>query len=166
MSKSSFACFIKRVGELQAILVHLLGRELGDHLAQHALQRLLRSAAVGRRRTRAGMPQVLGLQADFFEHGHRPVAAVGRALADSLDDHRLHEGRFDRHPRVHAAVGVLKDDLQLPPQPRSVAAAQRRQVDAVVAHLPASGSISRRMARPAVVLPQPDSPTRPSVCPR
>ena len=31
--------------------------------------------------------------------------------------------------------------------------------------LPASGSMRRRMARPAVVFPQPDSPTRPSVSP-
>src|SRR4029077_2944487 len=31
---------------------------------------------------------------------------------------------------------------------------------------PEVGSISRRMQRPVVVLPQPDSPTRPSVSPR
>src|ERR1051326_7011170 len=32
--------------------------------------------------------------------------------------------------------------------------------------LPASGSMSRRIERPAVVFPQPDSPTRPRVSPR
>ena len=31
---------------------------------------------------------------------------------------------------------------------------------------PLVGSIRRRMTRPVVVLPQPDSPTRPSVSPR
>ena len=40
------------------------------------------------------------------------------------------------------------------------------QVITAIKDLPEVGSVKRRTARPKVVLPQPDSPTRPRVSPR
>ena len=65
------------------------------------------------------------------------------------------------------AVRILEDHLHLaaqrpqraPVEPRDVAARRRRRV-------PAVSSYSRTRQRPSVDLPQPDSPTRPSVSPR
>ena len=68
-------------------------------------------------------------------------------------------------PRVQRGVGILEDDLHVAAE-RSQRGALRR-----VTFLPSNqispelGSISRRMQRPVVDLPHPDSPTSPSVSP-
>ena len=49
---------------------------------------------------------------------------------------------------------------------RSAAVGTSKIVRPSTVTLPTVGSMSRRMTLPSVVLPQPDSPTRPSVSPR
>ena len=46
----------------------------------------------------------------------RAIAAIGRIVADSLNDHRLGDRCFDRHPRIERTVRVLKHDLHLAAQ--------------------------------------------------
>ena len=66
--------------------------------------------------------------------------------------------------RGQRAVGVLEDDLHVAAQRPQRAAAQRFDVAAQEDDRPLQ-AISRSMARPSVVLPEPDSPTTPRVSP-
>ncbi len=79
-----------------------------------------------------------------------------QALADDLGD---------RHARAERAVGILEHDLHLAPQRPHGAEleALQRLADE---HDRAFAEIRRNSARPSVVLPDPDSPTTPSVSPR
>ena len=84
-----------------------------------------------------------------------------------MDDQRLLDDRADAHARIERRVRILEDDLHVAagaaaaPRARTPARRDRR-----TAISPEVGSISRRMQRPVVVLPLPDSPTRPNVSPR
>ena len=75
------------------------------------------------------------------------------------------------HDRRHAmrglsdAYGILKDDLHVPPR-RRAGPCENDSTSSPLNHTsPDVGSISRRMQRPVVVLPLPDSPTSPKVSP-
>jgi hypothetical protein len=77
----------------------------------------------------------------------------------------LGQGLAHGEARVERAVGVLEDDLHLAPQGAHLAGA-RPVMSGPRSISPEVGSSRRMMERPSVVLPQPDSPTRPSVSPR
>ena len=86
-------------------------------------------------------------------------------LRQIVDGQRLADDRADRHARIERGVRILEDDLHV-----AAERAQRARPSAVTSAplnqtSPELGSISRRMQRPVVDLPQPDSPTSPSVSP-
>ena len=93
-----------------------------------------------------------------------PAAALRRHLGVDLE--RLADEVTDGHPRVQRGVRVLHDHLDLPAQ-----SPQRRRRRAwrcpgpVDAPLPAVGFSRLISTRASVDLPQPDSPTTPSVSP-
>ena len=64
---------------------------------------------------------------------------------------------------VERREGVLEDHLHLPPQRLHLPARRFGDVVAAEADAPSVASIRRISARDSVVLPQPDSPTSPSV---
>ena len=109
--------------------------------------------------------RVLGAQSDFLEQ--LPHARVGgAALGEPVDRESLAHDRADRHARVERRERILEDDLHPPAQLPQVARVERAHVDAVEASRePDVGSMSRRIARPVVDLPHPDSPTSASVSP-
>ena len=87
------------------------------------------------------------------------------ALAQLVDLERLTDDRADRHPRIQRRVRILEHELHLlteraDPDLSCVSTSVPRNCTE-----PDVGSISRRMQRPVVLLPQPDSPTMPSVRP-
>ena len=134
----------------------------------------------GIERQRPGDADALALAAGEFVRvaarrsaGSRPTrcsrlatsSSFCRALGDAVDFDRLADDVADGHARVQAADRVLEDDLHLPAEAAQLFAVVGEEVLALVAHLPAVAGIRRRIVRPTVVLPQPDSPTRPSVLP-
>ena len=106
-----------------------------------------------------------GAQADFVEQ--LPHARVGRgALGDLVDRQSFAHDRADGHARIERRERILEDDLDLAAQLPHRARVERDEVHAVELHAcRRSGSMRRRIIRPVVDLPQPDSPTRPSVSP-
>src|SRR6516164_8836805 len=87
-----------------------------------------------------------------------------RRRAGVKQAHRPGNRLIDRQPRVQRRIGILKDDL------RSLAeVAQRASLEALYITAgkrdAASASIKRSSNRPRVDLPQPLSPTSPSVSP-
>ena len=84
-----------------------------------------------------------------------------------LDAERRADDRADRVPRVQRRVGVLEDHLHVAAQIGRICRAARwlmsRPSNPIV---PAWARAACVIERPAVDLPQPDSPTRPSVSPR
>ena len=82
-----------------------------------------------------------------------------------MDHQRLVDDRLDAHPRIERRVGILEDHLHVPPRLAQRPPVEREHVLALNATWPDVGSIRRRMQRPVVVLPLPDSPTRPNVSP-
>ncbi len=100
---------------------------------------------------------------DAQQLGHALALAPG---VQAVQRERLGEHVADRHARVQRRVRVLEDDLHRAALRAQVAAASssprsrpsKRDAAAV-------GSISRNTRRPSVDLPQPDSPTTPSVSP-
>ena len=71
----------------------------------------------------------------------------------------------DAHARVERRVGILKDNLHLAPHVAQLALRHGQQIFAEKIDFAAVGSIKRRIVRPKVDLPQPDSPTKPNVSP-
>ena len=80
---------------------------------------------------------------------------------------RLGDDLADRHARIERGERILEDDLhrlalrgrmRLGLEPREILRRARRRG-------PGRSAVSRSTARPRVDLPQPDSPTRPSVSP-
>ena len=70
------------------------------------------------------------------------------------------------HPRVQRRVRILKHDLHVAPRFAHAAACEKRSTSSPLKRTdPEVGSISRSRQRPVVVLPLPDSPTRPNVSP-
>ncbi len=75
---------------------------------------------------------------------------------------RLADDLADRHARIERRIGVLEDRLDLAADRLHVSALAAGEVAAFETQLRLrSASSSRRISRPTVVLPQPDSPTRP-----
>ena len=110
-------------------------------------------------------PRVLGREADQREQLGDPRRAR-RAGMQAVGRQRLAERVADAQARVEARVRVLEDDLQAAPKGPHRARRQRREVDALEdGSAPAVGSISFSTERPIVLLPEPDSPTRPSTSP-
>src|SRR5229473_2460983 len=96
----------------------------------------------------------------------RQDATFGLGPADeTMDRERLGEGLPHGHAGIEGAVGVLKHDLHPPPQGAELAWRSASTSWPSSATRPASGSIRRRITRPTVDLPQPDSPTSPRVWP-
>jgi hypothetical protein len=77
---------------------------------------------------------------------------------------RLSDDVLDTQPWVEARIGILEHDLQPPAVGSQGALGQRSTPSKRIR--PAEGSTSRKVQRPAVVLPEPDSPTRPTMVPR
>ena len=112
-------------------------------------------------------PAVLGQEPDLPEQLLHAGVAAPPAPGEPVDGERLADDLAHGHARVQRAVGVLEDHLD-PAAHR----AERRRRERASASCPSKrtdplvGRSSWRMQRPVVVLPQPDSPTRPSVSPR
>ena len=104
--------------------------------------------------------------------GRRPRAAPAPAAASSrepvaVDPERVADDLADPLARVERGVRVLEDHLHLAPERAQLPPRERRDVGAVEeSRVPLVGSCSRTSSRPSVDLPQPDSPTMPSVSPR
>ena len=110
-------------------------------------------------------PPQLGIEPDVREQLGDPRGALG-LRADAMDDERLLDDRLDPHPRVERRVGVLEDHLHVRAAPRAARARSSARTSwPLNATWPDVGSIRRRMQRPVVVLPLPDSPTSPNVSP-
>ena len=88
-----------------------------------------------------------------------------RLAPDAVDDQRLFDDVADPHPRIERRVRILKDDLHVAARLAHARPGERQDVLALEPDFPDVGSISRRMQRPVVVLPLPDSPTSPNVSP-
>ena len=91
-----------------------------------------------------------------------------RSSRSMLVDHeRLADDRADRLARVQRRVRVLEDHLHLAPQRHHLACATASRCRGPRSTIePLVGSSSRSSSRAVVDLPQPDSPTMPSVSPR
>jgi hypothetical protein len=106
---------------------------------------------------------VLGAEADGPQQLGDALLAL-RAV-DVVDPQGLGDDLAHRHARVQRRVRILEDDLDLTPH-----RAHRRRFRFVMSWPsktiePDVGSSSLMIVRPSVVLPQPDSPTTPSVSP-
>ena len=108
---------------------------------------------------------VLGVEPDEL---HQLLDPVDLVAACSMPWMRIGSPMIDphRHARVERRVRILEDDLDL------AAAARAARRAFIVEHLVAAEPHRARRRveqpqhqRPVVVLPQPDSPTSPSVCP-
>ena len=91
-------------------------------------------------------------------------------LRNAMDHQRFADDIQHGHARVQGREGVLEDDLHFPPVGLHLIAGQFEDIFgftifANTALRPSVGSMARKISRPVVVLPQPDSPTRPSVSP-
>ncbi len=84
-----------------------------------------------------------------------------------MDGEHLHDRRRDGDARVERGVRVLEHDLDpLPESSQGSRGPAARTSMPSKTMRPASARTSRRIARPVVVLPLPDSPTSASVSPR
>ena len=87
-------------------------------------------------------------------------------VPDAVDLQRLGDDRKNAHTRIEAGVWVLKYDLHLA---AAAACISRLRIPTMFSPFeytsPLVGSSSRKIQRPTVDLPQPDSPTSPSVSP-
>ena len=83
-----------------------------------------------------------------------------------MDGERLGDLPADRHAAIERAEGILEDELHAGAQLAPGLALGARQRLAVERTSPLVGSSRPSAKRPVVDLPQPDSPTRPSVRPR
>jgi hypothetical protein len=106
------------------------------------------------------------VQAHLLQQRVRARLALGGVGADAVDGHRLDQRLADGEARVQAGIGVLEHDLDAPAHGLALAVAQREQVRPSKMTSPPVGSCRRSSVRPMVVLPEPDSPTTPSVWPR
>jgi hypothetical protein len=106
---------------------------------------------------------VIGAQADGLQQIDHALFELLLGFGQLIDDQRLADDRADIHARIERGVRVLKDDLDVAAQDaRSSAPSDRTSLPSKWIS-PPLGSIRRSTQRPVVDLPQPDSPTRPSV---
>ena len=103
-------------------------------------------------------------EADFEEDRLDRRGALGR-LEHVLDVERHAYRRTDRAPGIETALRILKHELRMPAQSLELLLRQIEQILAPSTTRPEAGVCSARIVRPSVLLPQPDSPTRPSVSP-
>ncbi len=105
--------------------------------------------------------------------GSTPVSASARAAASRRSarvhprlerDQPLLDDLGHRQPRRQRTVGVLEDDLHVAPERPHLARRQPAQAPAAIGDRPLRAD-QPRIARPSVVLPEPDSPTTPTVWP-
>ncbi len=88
------------------------------------------------------------------------------ALIDFMNDQRLGNHVFDSHAGIKRSEGILKDDLHIAAEATHFGMIGGEQVAAFEHDMPPEvGSIRRRIKRPSVLLPDPDSPTKPKVSP-
>ena len=84
----------------------------------------------------------------------------------SVDDHRLGDELADGHARIERGEGILEDHLHVPAHgAHDASACSWSMLRPSMMMSPDVGSTSRRMVRPVVDLPQPNSPTSASVSP-
>ena len=107
---------------------------------------------------------LLGPEADPLEQRRDPLLARA-AVREAVVGERLADDLARGQARVERGVGVLEDDLEVAPVGVHRAPPEAGDLLALEAHAAGGGSISRRIALPAVDLPQPLSPTSPSVSP-
>ena len=116
-------------------------------------------------------PRVVAPQADGLEVVADPLVAdlpvAPAVLGVGLGEEALADDVADGHPRVERADGVLEDDLHPAAELLEVVAPlaedrPRRRAWPTRPSAAGAGGASR----PSVVLPQPDSPTRPKTSPR
>ena len=104
-------------------------------------------------------------QADQLQHARRPRPASRRSRAAPW----ISSGSMTMSSTVmrglSAPIRVLENDLHGAGASRSASRPRRVMSSPSNTIWPAVGSISRISSRPSVDLPQPDSPTRPSVSP-
>ena len=107
-------------------------------------------------------------EADLRQQLAHALARACRSGSSCGRSMRLGDDVADRHARIERAVRVLEDHLDAPAQ-RAQRSPRRAcvEVDAVEQDLARrSAARAAGCSGPIVVLPQPDSPTRPSVSPR
>ena len=109
---------------------------------------------------------VLALQPDLDEQARHAVVALAGRSGELVDDEGFAEDRADGHARVERGERVLEHDLHVAPHRAQIVAAEAQHVLPVEHDLADVGSIRRSTQRAVVDLPQPDSPTSPSVSPR
>src|SRR4051812_25304718 len=110
---------------------------------------------------------VLGVEPDLLHQllDLRLQPAARLAVVEAVDAERLADDRADRLARVERRVRVLEDHLHLATERLELALERPAMSRPRYSIVPLVGS-SRRVIRRAVVdLPQPVSPTRPSVSP-
>ena len=126
-----------------------------------------RSAAAGRPRTRAGTASPRRPGARRRSSSSRTRRAVSRRVGEPVDAQRLADDPADAVARVERRERILEDHLHLPADVAHARLARRSVMSSPVEHDPAAGRLVEADDRPPEVdLPQPDSPTRPSVSPR
>jgi hypothetical protein len=108
---------------------------------------------------------VVGREADRLEQLDDPRLELGPALRQLVDDQRLADDRADRHARIERGVRVLEDDLHVARQRAQLVLAGPGDVLALEPDLARGRLDQAQDAAAGVLLPQPDSPTTPSVSP-
>src|SRR2546422_11669006 len=83
----------------------------------------------------------------------------------ALGEQRFANNLPNAHPGVQRANRVLEHDLDLPPPGEELTALEMGDIFSAEQNPSAGGSRSRAITHPSVVLPEPDSPMRPSVSP-
>ena len=107
---------------------------------------------------------VLGAEADDLEQLSDPELRLPSSCAPWIANGWPHD-LLDRLARVQRRVRVLEDHLHLAPQRPELALRESRDVRPSKRIVPDVGSSRRSISRAVVDLPQPDSPTIPSVSP-
>ena len=172
----------EQVGQAELALERLqLVEHLGLDRDVEGRDRLVADDQVGLEDQRPGDPDPLPLAARELvrvapgvvrgeaDEVHDPLdlGAALRRRPDAVDPEALADAVADRRPRIERRVRVLEDDLHpLPVRLERLALQRWRCRRRRRRSRPTVGSISRSRSRPTVVLPQPDSPTSPSVSPR
>jgi hypothetical protein len=103
---------------------------------------------------------VLGKEPDACEQLRHAVLELG-ALRAAVHDERFANDRLHVEARVQAGVRILEDDLHALPKRAQLFPLHAEHVPALERDRAEVAGISRRIVRPAVVLPQPLSPDEP-----
>ena len=148
--------------------------ERGDRLVADEELRAAWPAPARSRRAGAGRPRTPTGSGGPRPPGGRPPRAARRPLAGSSRARASLCTRSgsaiwspDRHAGIERALRILKDDLDVAALARAARGPRGPSQSSPSNRIsPAVGSSRRSSSRPIVLLPLPDSPTRPSVSPR